>query len=88
MRFLLFSLVFLILAIAGFGWSIEHAIEFSSFAAAMLKFASFLFVIALIDYVVLWEYETFDEIITKRNIPYAIFILGLFIVCAAAVLSV
>lgn len=88
MRFLLFSFVFFILALLGFNWAIAHALEFSSFSAALLKVSIFLLIVALLDYIVLWEFETFTEIIQNRNISYALFILGLFIVCAAAVLSV
>lgn len=87
MRFLVFSIVFTLIAFFAFNWSIQEAIEFSSFFAGLLKMGLFLLVVSIIDYVVLWEFETFDQIIKERNLSYAIFLASLCLVAAAAIIG-
>jgi len=86
MRFFVFSLLLFFLAWFIFDWSFYNAIQYSSFSAGFLILTGINFFVALLDLIVLWEYETFEEIIKKRNLPYAIYLSSLHLVGIAVVI--
>lgn len=84
--FLVFSLLACLLSYFMFDLTKNDPIGFnmSGFWFDYFQFSGVLVLWGLLDFVVLWDFDTFDEIINKRNMSYAIFFSS-FIVAGAII---